>query len=237
MADAVILPLLNRLDVRVLDYLVISHRTGITPAIGAPSCRLCRYAMSSSFDFGRFTALCRRGQQWRWQGLEMAVLWPQQPGRGHNNDGCVLQIRDGSGASCSVPTSSGRRAAAAGAGRDGLASTLLVSPHHGSRTSSTAPFVAAVAPRYVVHSAGFMNQWGFPRPEVVARYQEAQQWVTGLDGEILVEPAPGGLRVGPNGSRAPGFAAMVTGGGLHSGLIAERKPGFGWDNGRDFPPW
>lgn len=80
-----------------------------------------------------------------------------------------------------------------------------MSPHHGSRTSSTVPFVAAVAPRYVVHSAGFMNQWGFPRPEVVARYQEAQQWVTGLDGEILVEPAPSGLRIRAEREQGPWF--------------------------------
>ncbi|MGN5261459.1 DNA internalization-related competence protein ComEC/Rec2 [Aeromonas hydrophila] len=207
MADAVILPLLNRLDVRVLDYLVISHkdrdhagnRRAILQALPV------RHELSS-FDFGRFTALCRRGQQWRWQGLEMAVLWPQQPGRGHNNDGCVLQIRDGERRillSADIERQAEQRLLALEG--EGLASTLLVSPHHGSRTSSTAPFVAAVAPRYVVHSAGFMNQWGFPRPEVVARYQEAQQWVTGLDGEILVEPAPGGLRLRAEREQGPWF--------------------------------
>ncbi|MGU5761703.1 DNA internalization-related competence protein ComEC/Rec2 [Aeromonas hydrophila] len=207
MADAVILPLLNRLDVRVLDYLVISHkdrdhagnRRAILQALPV------RHELSS-FDFGRFTTLCRRGQQWRWQGLEMAVLWPQQPGRGHNNDGCVLQIRDGERRillSADIERQAEQRLLALEG--EGLASTLLVSPHHGSRTSSTAPFVAAVAPRYVVHSAGFMNQWGFPRPEVVARYQEAQQWVTGLDGEILVEPAPGGLRLRAEREQGPWF--------------------------------
>ncbi|EHK5436906.1 DNA internalization-related competence protein ComEC/Rec2 [Aeromonas hydrophila] len=207
MADAVILPLLNRLDVRVLDYLIISHkdrdhagnRRAILQALPV------RHELSS-FDFGRFTALCRRGQQWRWQGLEMAVLWPQQPGRGHNNDGCVLQIRDGERRillSADIERQAEQRLLALEG--EGLASTLLVSPHHGSRTSSTVPFVAAVAPRYVVHSAGFMNQWGFPRPEVVARYQEAQQWVTGLDGEILVEPAPGGLRIRAERELGPWF--------------------------------
>ncbi|WP_378008424.1 DNA internalization-related competence protein ComEC/Rec2 [Aeromonas hydrophila] len=207
MADAVILPLLNRLDVRVLDYLIISHkdrdhagnRRAILQALPV------RHELSS-FDFGRFTALCRRSQQWRWQGLEMAVLWPQQPGRGHNNDGCVLQIRDGERRillSADIERQAEQRLLALEG--EGLASTLLVSPHHGSRTSSTAPFVVAVAPRYVVHSAGFMNQWGFPRPEVVARYQEAQQWVTGLDGEILVEPAPGGLRIRAEREQGPWF--------------------------------
>ncbi|HHQ4446352.1 DNA internalization-related competence protein ComEC/Rec2 [Aeromonas hydrophila] len=207
MADAVILPLLNRLDVRVLDYLVISHKdrdhAGNRRAI--LQVLPVRHELSS-FDFGRFTALCRRGQQWRWQGLEMAVLWPQQPGRGHNNDGCVLQIRDGERRillSADIERQAEQRLLALEG--EGLASTLLVSPHHGSRTSSTAPFVAAVAPRYVVHSAGFMNQWGFPRPEVVARYQEAQQWVTGLDGEILVEPAPGGLRIRAEREQGPWF--------------------------------
>ncbi|MDH0177433.1 DNA internalization-related competence protein ComEC/Rec2 [Aeromonas dhakensis] len=207
MADAVILPLLNRLDVRVLDYLVISHkdrdhagnRRAILQALPV------RHELSS-FDFGRFTTLCRRGQQWRWQGLEMAVLWPQQPGGGHNNDGCVLQIRDGDRRillSADIERQAEQRLLALeGAG---LASTLLVSPHHGSRTSSTPPFVAAVAPRYVVHSAGFMNQWGFPRPEVVARYREAQQWVTGLDGEILVEPAADGLRIRAEREQGPWF--------------------------------
>ncbi|HDX8617882.1 TPA: hypothetical protein RQN55_004103, partial [Aeromonas dhakensis] len=53
--------------------------------------------------------------------------------------------------------------------------------------------------------AGFMNQWGFPRPEVVARYREAQQWVTGLDGEILVEPAPDGLRIRAERKQGPWF--------------------------------
>nr|WP_289711177.1 DNA internalization-related competence protein ComEC/Rec2 [Aeromonas hydrophila] len=207
MADAVILPLLNRLDVRVLDYLVISHkdrdhagnRRAILQALPV------RHELSS-FDFGRFNTLCRRGQQWRWQGLEMAVLWPQQPGPGHNNDGCVLQIRDGERRillSADIERQAEQRLLALEG--EGLASTLLVSPHHGSRTSSTAPFVAAVAPRYVVHSAGFMNQWGFPRPEVVARYQEAQQWVTGLDGEILVEPAPGGLWIRAEREQGPWF--------------------------------
>ncbi|MEZ6972595.1 MULTISPECIES: DNA internalization-related competence protein ComEC/Rec2 [unclassified Aeromonas] len=207
MADAVILPLLNRLDVRVLDYLVISHkdrdhagnRRAILQALPV------RHELSS-FDFGRFTTLCRRGQQWRWQGLEMAVLWPQQPGGGHNNDGCVLQIRDGDRRillSADIERQAEQRLLALeGAG---LASTLLVSPHHGSRTSSTPPFVAAVAPRYVVHSAGFMNQWDFPRPEVVARYREAQQWVTGLDGEILVEPAADGLRISAERKQGPWF--------------------------------
>ncbi|MDM5141509.1 DNA internalization-related competence protein ComEC/Rec2 [Aeromonas bestiarum] len=207
MADAAILPLLNRLDVQVLDYLVISHkdrdhagnRRAILRALPV------RHELSS-FEFGKLTTLCRRGQRWRWQGLDFAVLWPEQPGRGHNNDGCVLQISDGNRRillSADIEQETERRLLALDRGE--LVSTLLVSPHHGSRTSSTPAFVAAVNARYVVHSAGFINQWGFPRPEVVARYRQASQWVTGLDGAILIEPQADGFGIRAERDHGPWY--------------------------------
>jgi len=53
-----------------------------------------------------------------------------------------------------------------------LASTVLVVPHHGSRTSSTANFIAAVAPTTAVVQAAYRSRFGHPAPEVVRRYQE-----------------------------------------------------------------
>jgi competence protein ComEC len=44
---------------------------------------------------------------------------------------------------------------------------VLKVPHHGSRTSSTPPFLAAVGPRLGVISAGLHNRFGHPHPEVV----------------------------------------------------------------------
>ncbi|MEG0007181.1 MAG: DNA internalization-related competence protein ComEC/Rec2 [Aeromonas sp.] len=210
MADAAILPVLNRLGIQVLDALVISHKD----KDHAGNRRAILQALPvrreiSSFPFTRDTQLCKRGQQWRWQGLVFAVLWPERPGAGHNNDGCVLQISDGHSRillSADIEKEAERRLLALekAEGHEGalanplsstLANTLLVSPHHGSRTSSTPGFVAAVNPQFVVHSAGFMNQWQFPRPEVVARYAGAHQWVTGQDGAILVEADGAGLRI------------------------------------------
>ena len=87
MADAVILPQLDRLGVRVLDALIISHKD----RDHAGNRRAILQALPvrrelSSFQFDRSTELCRRGQQWRWQGLAFRVLWPERPGAGHNND-------------------------------------------------------------------------------------------------------------------------------------------------------
>ena len=53
-----------------------------------------------------------------------------------------------------------------------LASEILKVPHHGSRTSSSAAFVAAVAPQVAVASLGYHNRFSFPAPEVVQRYAE-----------------------------------------------------------------
>ncbi|MNF71863.1 ComEC family competence protein [compost metagenome] len=207
MADAVILPQLDRLGVRVLDALIISHKD----RDHAGNRRAILQALPvrrelSSFRFDRSTELCRRGQQWRWQGLAFRVLWPERPGAGHNNDGCVLQISDGQHSillAADIEKEAERRLLALKG--EGLASTLLVSPHHGSRTSSTPGFVAAVQPDLVVHSAGYLNQWQFPRPEVVARYARARQWVTGQDGAILIEAGDAGLEIRAEREQGPWY--------------------------------
>ena len=53
-----------------------------------------------------------------------------------------------------------------------LRSEILKVPHHGSRTSSSAPFLDAVQPRYAIFSLGQGNRYQFPHADVVHRYQE-----------------------------------------------------------------
>ena len=48
--------------------------------------------------------------------------------------------------------------------------TVLKSPHHGSKTSSSEPFLVAVDPQLVVVSVGEDNRFGHPSPEVLERY-------------------------------------------------------------------
>ncbi|MCG8100658.1 MAG: hypothetical protein JAZ05_16355, partial [Candidatus Thiodiazotropha taylori] len=52
-----------------------------------------------------------------------------------------------------------------------LRSDLVVAPHHGSNSSSTAEFVTAVDPQWVLFSTGYKNSYGFPKSEVVQRWQ------------------------------------------------------------------
>ena len=65
-------------------------------------------------------------------------------------------------------------------------SDLLKVGHHGSTTSSSPEFLAAVKPRYAVVSAGFYNSFKQPRPEVMKRYADAHipTYRTDLSGAV-----------------------------------------------------
>ncbi|HWA94619.1 MAG TPA: ComEC/Rec2 family competence protein [Terracidiphilus sp.] len=56
----------------------------------------------------------------------------------------------------------------------GLASTLLKVGHHGSITSTTPEFLAAVHPQWAVISCGLHNRYGHPREEVLRALQESR---------------------------------------------------------------
>jgi competence protein ComEC len=63
----------------------------------------------------------------------------------------------------------GELVAAAG---DRLKSTVLIAPHHGSRSSSTEPFLEKVSPEVVIISSRWKSRFGFPHPPVLKRYKE-----------------------------------------------------------------
>jgi competence protein ComEC len=69
-----------------------------------------------------------------------------------------------------------------------LQSQVLLVPHHGSRSSSTAQFIAAVAPSWAIVPVGYRSRFGHPNAEVLARYRAAgvQLLRTDLDGAIAV---------------------------------------------------
>jgi competence protein ComEC len=70
-----------------------------------------------------------------------------------------------------------------------LRADVLLVPHHGSRTSSTPAFIAAVAPVAALVTAGYRNRFGHPKPDVVARYRAAHATLlrTDRDGAITVD--------------------------------------------------
>ncbi|MFL5349142.1 MAG: DNA internalization-related competence protein ComEC/Rec2 [Hyalangium sp.] len=67
--------------------------------------------------------------------------------------------------------------------------TVLKAPHHGSRTSSTEPFLAKTRPRFVVFCVGRRNRFGFPHPEIIERYRAlgTECFRTDVDGAVTLE--------------------------------------------------
>ncbi|MGR7920684.1 DNA internalization-related competence protein ComEC/Rec2 [Zobellella denitrificans] len=184
MADAVILPLLGHLGIERLEYLVVSHddsdhsgnRDYLASVLPVTHRR-------GAWPDGQH---CRAGQSEQWGRLRLRVLWPLAPSGHSNNDSCVLHIGDGRLSlllTGDIEAPAERALLATG---QALGAQLLLSPHHGSRSSSTEAFNRAVAPDWVVHTAGFYNRWGFPSPEVVARFerQGVAQLTTGEHGMV-----------------------------------------------------
>lgn len=73
--------------------------------------------------------------------------------------------------------------------RSDLHATILKVPHHGSASSSTPAFIAAVHPAAAVISDGYLNIFHFPAAAVVDRYVEAGATLlrTDLDGAVTVD--------------------------------------------------
>ena len=78
-----------------------------------------------------------------------------------------------------------------------LKATVLKVPHHGSKTSSSASFIAAVHPAVAVISDGYQNHFHFPALQVLERYNAAGVKVlrTDLDGAVMTRVTPDKVNV------------------------------------------
>ncbi|MFY9315969.1 MAG: DNA internalization-related competence protein ComEC/Rec2 [Burkholderiales bacterium] len=131
---------------------------------------------------------CAAGAAWEWDGVRFAILHPgaAAPSRKRNDLSCVLKVSAG-GRAMLLTGDIEKPAEAELLRRDaaGLAADVLLAPHHGSRTSSTAEFLAAVGAGAVVVPVGYRNRFGHPSAEALAR-MNARILRTDLDGAVTV---------------------------------------------------
>lgn len=118
--------------------------------------------------------------------------------RKSNNLSCVLRI-DASGRRMLLTSDIEERDEAALLERDSAAlrADVLLVPHHGSRTSSTPEFIAAVGAPEVMIPVGYRNRFGHPKADVVARYEAtgSRLWRTDRDGALRVALGGQGVTV------------------------------------------
>jgi competence protein ComEC len=132
-----------------------------------------------------------RGDSFSWDAVNGRVLWPEDAlptEQGSNNDSLVLRLED-QGVVFLLPGDIEHQVEEELVARgDRLHADFLKIPHHGSRTSSTADFLAAVAPQVEVISAGENNPYGHPNAEALARLagHGARLLRTDRDGAVTV---------------------------------------------------
>ncbi|MGH9747330.1 MAG: DNA internalization-related competence protein ComEC/Rec2 [Candidatus Acidiferrales bacterium] len=116
------------------------------------------------------------GSQFNWGGVRGDVLWPADPtpvSEASNDDSLVVRLEDGSVRFLLPGDIQKKVEQQLVAEHADIAADFLKVPHHGSKTSSTPDFVAAVAPKIAVVSAGEANPFGHPAESTVERYAQA----------------------------------------------------------------
>lgn len=193
----IVLPVLRSKGISRLDRVLVSHADndhagGLESILSAyPDTELL-----AGPDLDTRNALrCSRGQRWSWDGVVFEILHPPPsfPSAG-NDSSCVLRVRAaGRGLLLTGDLERLGEESLRSAGLD-IAADVVVVPHHGSSTSSSASLTTASGPRFALVSAGYANRWGFPKPDVTARWERAGATVlvTGLVGAISVNVRPGG---------------------------------------------
>jgi len=146
-----------------------------------------------------------RGEAWERAGVRLRAVGADDPSLEENDASLVLRVEHGAVAFLFPgDLEAAGEAAALAAGGD-LSADVVKVPHHGSRRSSTAPFAAAVRPRFAVVSVGAGNRYGFPHAEAVERWRAVgAAWLRTDEGAVrflsdgrVVRPVPAGDAVDP----------------------------------------
>nr|WP_087038953.1 DNA internalization-related competence protein ComEC/Rec2 [Caballeronia arvi] len=184
--ERITVPYLQAAGVHTLDALVISHSDS-DHAGGAPAVLQsiavrqmlaslpAKDALWSNARARRAETLrCVSGQRWTWDGVEFRVLWPEPgPLAGKpNHQSCVLKVTSAAGRAALFTADIEADVERMLIAREpaALRADVLIVPHHGSRTSSTEPFLDSIGPVAAIFQVGYRNRFHHPHPTVFARY-------------------------------------------------------------------
>jgi competence protein ComEC len=176
----IVLPALRAAGTSSVDLMVLTHEDrdhigGALTILESMEVRTLSSSLPPSHALNTLVGTSRRclaGIAWEWDGVGFEFLHPGGADfASRNNQSCVLRV-SARGGSMLLTGDVERAAEAHMVAKRPTADVLLV-PHHGSRTSSSPEFIAAVAPRWAVVTAGYRSRFGHPSAEVLARYRAA----------------------------------------------------------------
>jgi len=198
MGQSALLPFLRLQGAGKIDKLIISHgdndHIGGAASLmrGIPAEQVLTSVPQQLSEYS--PVMCATGQSWTWDKVKFTLLSPQHAFVSENDNSCVLKIQSELGA---VMLTGDIEALAESwlietYGKH-LKASVLIAPHHGSKTSSTIGFLQAVKPEYVLIPAGYRNQFGHPHEDVLLRYRQIKaKWLNSADsGAITINMKDG----------------------------------------------
>lgn len=189
---------LSYLDVIVATHVDADHIGGLSGALNYASVgtAYCPETTGTTETFQSFVKyLAQRGKQitvptagetYALGGAQVQILGPLHCAEDSNDNSIVLKVSFG--ATSFLFTGDAERAEEQDLLNAGvnIQSTVLKVGHHGSDTSTSYPFLRAVAPQYAVISVGAGNSYGHPTEAVLSRLRDAgvTTFRTDMQGEI-----------------------------------------------------
>jgi len=177
-AKAVLIPYLQSRGVSHVDQLIISHADndhigGYSDLINAVS---VNQVLTSRVDVLPKANACLAGQAWQIDNVSFEILSPMNDTpQGSNNLSCVLKVSYGhTGVLITGDIEKPVERFLLNAYQNDLnklKATILLVPHQGSKTSSTANFIDVVEPEVALVAAGYLNHYGHPHPKVLRKYE------------------------------------------------------------------
>lgn len=207
----IIAPFLRGEGIRHLDLMMVSHADsdhsgGALSVLAAIPVNTVLSSMNSDHPIPQaatHSRQCHAGDSWQWDDVHFELLHPlaqsyQRDKRKTNDASCVLKITTRHG-SVLLPADIEKNSERALLDRahQQLSSTVLIAPHHGSKTSSTQAFVNQVNPRLTIFTVGYRNHFGHPREEVIKRYRDlgSQVMRSDRDGAVLLKFQDDGIAI------------------------------------------
>ena len=198
----IVVPYLRGEGMRRLDGFIVSHNDtdhsgGMASILAQVPVRWFASSLpESAAELGLVRHMpCYAGQSWVWDGVRFDMLSPdfanyQDADIKDNNRSCVLRVTSQFGSlllSGDIERPIEERLLATVP--EQLAANVLVVPHHGSKTSSSPDFVAAVKPSIAIFTVGYRNRFGHPKPEVLERYVQmgSRIYRSDQDGALLLD--------------------------------------------------
>lgn len=199
--NRILLPYLRAAGVRRLDGLILTHEDkdhagGALSLLDGLPVAWTSSSLPEDHPFREAPGHrpCTDGQAWEWDGVRFEMLHPEATGhapakRKSNDMSCVLKVSAAQGSvllTGDIETISEQALSKRHGER--LRADVLLAPHHGSRTSSSPEFLAAVGAKTVVFPVGYRNRFRHPNAEVIGRYEAtgAQLLRTDRDGAVTL---------------------------------------------------